>query len=1816
MLRTSTSTSSTLFNRERTPKTYAKDSTGIRDGSSNLSKTRLSGNSSNSSNGSDGRRDGGASSTIHSGRRIPPRSFHSVPSSEPQTTRAVGHELPVHQIRELPLPQPAKWRLGQDRPTWSQTEQNSGTDTPGLRGSWVNIHENDSSSPTNQLDIASAVKQDKQGKQTTHQEERRRSVGTNMSVGHYKHLDQTANMRLLSDETPPDEMDASWGLDISEEDAEMEQQQQEGKSQPLLAEGTRTKLSQFSPKSQFRNPHTATSGKHHPITTHSIESVHGYGNMDYDEQPDTLTTTRRGISTTLSTVAASQQPAQHDDYDPAQNDIQGSNGSFASSHLKQVSALSSQQQQSSTKASKFPWRDSKLDNIFMDLLANESSAPPMRQLSPGPTKQQRAPSPFDPGHTDASASLSFGEIMDALNNVEDSMDAQSKPTKSRQGDANQTTRQRKFEKARERLARLSPPVQDLPRSSDSTPQPAKPASASRVSATGASEGDEDDNDAEALEKQRAILIKAAMTMDINDDRSVAPDSSAKSRREDDLARRKLTLRHHGRRTDRDRTSFGARQPSQETDRTSTTSRDSLYRDSISGSTLGPISAGPSDNGLAKAEAAAQELLALKVDALFQDSSRDIEARRSSILPLLLNTKSTETALSKDIIDTADIQQPRIFAQSRHTSLQSDKAKQYLAMASKRLEKQASSIVEQLANGTDTALRSAVYDKPSPAIAASKGDDNHDNDDIEEDELRLSNGVEEAFKCLEDVDLDLSMDVKLEKTKLVQRRQSTDDYDDNLLSRVMLPSVPKRKGEYSLRWEDQQGHENKDDEDDNEASAGRHISKRTSELVGHTAVADIGDTSTDTVLMPEEASFSHAKGHLMAYLSSIYPWDPWDQVKTLDLSKRGVESTITMNECLPKLETLNLNENQVAYLTGVPKSVRTLLAKSNQLSDLTNFAHLVNLQYLDISNNHIEDLTSLSVLSHLRELIAVGNRIKSVEALQHMDGLIRLDVSRNCLQSIDFQRSKLQRLEYLNASHNQIEQLDNLESLVGLIHVNLGHNLIEHVSLVQPLKRLRILNLTQNRLVQFDSKPFPNLKTLYLDDNRLEVLQNCASLTRLENFSVRDQEGDGTPIVMTEFLNSRKLYLSGNPVHSLRLSEGFYQLEYLEICAGCLSELPPDFASLMPNLRGLNLSYNELDSLASLEGLHRLRRLIFVGNNLKRFNSVLDLVKRLRSLVSLDLRHNPLTSNMYPVMSIRQGASPYQDTYRTGQTSATKADWRRRDAAFRRALPDSMCYKRLVYRAAIIKVCKKLKWFDGATIQDKERQRVPYVLNEMLDGAGHILMRRDDDEDDDEDDDNEDEDDKFEYDDAYGEHDLEMMMAAAPDHGELPPRLKPFVLADRRSILSGATTRSSNLTTSSQSHRDSRQSPDLRHHSRWMAHVHSLPRTPSDGGAAAGGGGVVGVRGAESPSPRGDLATLRPRQAGSAFQSALANGSSHQSAHHKRAPSFAPLIVEGGTHAQAPQQRKQVDEQNGRYDASSVKSDGSYRRSAVKSWRDEVNEASQRRVTMTPTPRSSSSASRASSARQAPQHQRQQQQSQSQPSSGVPSARNSRLPPPRASTGPPPTTLTLAIHQKLASSPRTSYQTHGRRRSDGALHQHHFHVSAGGRGATGTGAGGSSPRNDTSRMSPMSPRHMSQSAQLSRPTHLRRRSFGFYHPHGGYSRHREMTGEHHLYHHGSPMVASPQDYFMSLSMPAGGFETPGGGATASPSYFSLNHHHSNGHGHQTPYGGMSRSLHSAMGTSGRSMPNTPNRTNAAANGRLSQQEYPIHTLARAMERNDE
>lgn len=104
----------------------------------------------------------------------------------------------------------------------------------------------------------------------------------------------------------------------------------------------------------------------------------------------------------------------------------------------------------------------------------------------------------------------------------------------------------------------------------------------------------------------------------------------------------------------------------------------------------------------------------------------------------------------------------------------------------------------------------------------------------------------------------------------------------------------------------------------------------------------------------ECSFAVSHDKLVEIITEVQPFEPyWEDLTAIDLSKRGATSVARLKEFLPKLDEVNLNDNEISYLSGIPATVRTLFAAGNKISSLTAINHLNNIQYLDLSRNDLD-----------------------------------------------------------------------------------------------------------------------------------------------------------------------------------------------------------------------------------------------------------------------------------------------------------------------------------------------------------------------------------------------------------------------------------------------------------------------------------------------------------------------------------------------------------------------------------------------------------------------------------------------------------------------------------------------------------------------------------------------------------------------------------------------------------------------------------------------------------------------------------------------
>ncbi|OAA57604.1 Leucine-rich repeat protein [Niveomyces insectorum RCEF 264] len=381
--------------------------------------------------------------------------------------------------------------------------------------------------------------------------------------------------------------------------------------------------------------------------------------------------------------------------------------------------------------------------------------------------------------------------------------------------------------------------------------------------------------------------------------------------------------------------------------------------------------------------------------------------------------------------------------------------------------------------------------------------------------------------------------------------------------------------------------------------------------------------------------------LVDRLAEVQPFEPyWEDMEELDVQGRSLESLHKLDEFCPRLVTVDAGNNALRNLGGVPQSVRHLRIVHNQLSDLTSWTRLANLQYLDISNNNIKTLSGLKNLVHLRDLKADNCNLESLDGIKYHDGLLTLRARGNRITSVDFDGARLHKLVELDLEGNQIAMASGLDNLVSLRTLNLRRNAL--TALVPSPdgssggtlpQRLQTLNLSDNRLVSLDVRAAPFLRLLHADRNCLTGVLGLSHTPRLDSISLREQALAPTERLDLSSLyhayEIRKLYLSGNRLDGFEPPVDFLNLQLLELANCGLTSLPADFGRAVPNLRKLNLNFNGLAHLDFLRGIPRLKRVLVAGNRLAHAYAVIRSLAAFLYLAEVDLRDNPLTQGFYP-----------------------------------------------------------------------------------------------------------------------------------------------------------------------------------------------------------------------------------------------------------------------------------------------------------------------------------------------------------------------------------------------------------------------------------------------------------------------------------------------------------------------------------------------------------------------------------------------------------
>ncbi|CAL5391089.1 unnamed protein product [Camellia sinensis] len=384
------------------------------------------------------------------------------------------------------------------------------------------------------------------------------------------------------------------------------------------------------------------------------------------------------------------------------------------------------------------------------------------------------------------------------------------------------------------------------------------------------------------------------------------------------------------------------------------------------------------------------------------------------------------------------------------------------------------------------------------------------------------------------------------------------------------------------------------------------------------------------------------------LQSLGEFRNMNNLEQLDLSQNSIEDIKGFERLfvLGKLELLDLSHNSfnssIIPSIGVLSSLKTLNLMGINLNgsiDIGEFHNMSNLEELDLSWNHIDNIKGLKSLSKLKTLNLQGNELKGLVTSNGLDGLKHLQelyldhssINKIFLHNVGVMSSlrvltlrniglngslpnqgwcELSNLQELDLSENDFNGMlpSCLENLTSIQILDLSFNQFTGNLTSSPLSYLTTLEyliISHNHFeipVSFIS--FCNhskLKVFLGNNNRLSdhiefqtwipkfqlkvlSLSNCGSNnlennTRLEIFHLINCSLLG-PFLLPSYPNPY--------AYSIDISEN-----HLE------GPIPTNIGSIFPNLRNLNTSRNLIQGHipTSLGDMHSLAMLDLSNNNL-------------------------------------------------------------------------------------------------------------------------------------------------------------------------------------------------------------------------------------------------------------------------------------------------------------------------------------------------------------------------------------------------------------------------------------------------------------------------------------------------------------------------------------------------------------------------------------------------------------------------------------------
>lgn len=229
--------------------------------------------------------------------------------------------------------------------------------------------------------------------------------------------------------------------------------------------------------------------------------------------------------------------------------------------------------------------------------------------------------------------------------------------------------------------------------------------------------------------------------------------------------------------------------------------------------------------------------------------------------------------------------------------------------------------------------------------------------------------------------------------------------------------------------------------------------------------------------------------------------------------------------------------------GTAAKIQFLDLDNQGISDLSGLEYFTGLERLKLQSNQIQDLKPLQNLTHLTELWLRKNKVTDLTPLQGLTELKTLLLTNNAVS--DLQPLKgLQNLNQLVFENNKVKDLTPLKDLHNLTSLDVSGNSVVDLTPLAGLSKLKWLQANNCNLTKLPD--FKNLTELYqfrLDNNKITDLTPLKDAAKLDYVNLsNNQVSDLTPLQDLKVLSG--IWITNNHLTDLTPLEKLPKLQSL------------------------------------------------------------------------------------------------------------------------------------------------------------------------------------------------------------------------------------------------------------------------------------------------------------------------------------------------------------------------------------------------------------------------------------------------------------------------------------------------------------------------------------------------------------------------------------------------------------------------------------------------------------------------------------------------